>query len=90
MTEPPPPPSPLSEGLDPPLYSIHSLYLLKSLCDALQAKQTLAAECVEKELKVLKDEVRALHVSFIQWTLAAVLNSGFHLSCLSSPKSSFV
>ena len=28
-----------------------------------QAKQTLAAECTEKEIKVLKDEVRALHVS---------------------------
>lgn len=28
-----------------------------------QAKQTLAAECTDKELKVLKDEVRALHVS---------------------------
>lgn len=24
---------------------------------------TLAAECTEKELKILKDEVRALHVS---------------------------
>lgn len=36
---------------------------------------------MEKELKVLKDEVRALHVSFIQWTLTAVLNSGFYLSC---------
>ena len=35
------------------------------LCDTLQAKQTLAAECMEKELKVLKDEVRALHVSVI-------------------------
>ena len=76
MTEPS-----LSEGLHPPLYSIHSFYLLNSLCVTPQAKQTLAAECMEKELKVLKDEVRALHVSFIQWTLAAVLNSGFHLSC---------
>ena len=28
-----------------------------------QAKMTLAAECTEKELKILKDEVRALHVS---------------------------
>ena len=36
---------------------------------------------MEKELKVLKDEVRTLHVSFMPWTLAAVLNSGFHLSC---------
>ena len=35
------------------------------LCDTLQAKQTLAAECMEQELKVLKDEVRALHVSVI-------------------------
>ena len=42
-----------------------SLSILFSLCDTLQAKQTLAAECMEKELKILKDEVRALHVSFI-------------------------
>ena len=28
-----------------------------------QAKMALAAECTEKELKILKDEVRALHVS---------------------------
>ena len=41
--------------------SVNKWYVMTSI--HFQAKMALAAECTEKELKILKDEVRALHVS---------------------------